>query len=294
MNNEIKEYCHITDTHFTSASNVRAGDYCGDLIAKLRAVVDMANSWNATIIHSGDFFDKPTVADFVKTLITTELKRAKHTPIVIYGNHDILFNNRDMDYKTSLQLMIEAGTVEKLTYKDCGSHILTNLPTIVDAGKPQIGLYHGFLNKEDGVNTFLFEQIQTQDPCYILLGHDHVTYNPVQYKNSLIFRNGSFARGIRADESNRIPQAMRIRVKPDGTIHHKMYDIPCKPAELIFKTKKVKADKVNSYDAIIQQIRDVADLDLTFEKAVRLVASNETALYLDSVKYDVESKRDSK
>jgi predicted phosphodiesterase len=289
----MKEYVLITDPHFTASSNVRAGDYLADLLKKLEYVIEKANAWDATIIIAGDVFDKPTVADFVKSALIEVLKKAKYVPYAIFGNHDTLFNSREKDYKTSMNLMCIGGHLRRLEYEEFEDHILTNRPAIVNAGKPQIGIYHGFLNKEDGLNTFLYDQIQTDDQCIVCLGHDHVEYEPVPYRNTTIFRIGALIRAIRNDSEKRIPKMLRIRITDKGTIATKLYDVECKSCELIFKEKMAKADPV-TYTDVINQIKGVTNKDMTLEEALPLVASAETSAYLVGVLRDLETVRESK
>ena len=175
-----------------------------------------------------------------------------------------------------------------------GSHILTSEQNLLPQGKPQIGVCHGFLNKEDGRNTYLFSQIQTDDNCIVLLGHDHVPYEPVVYKNTTIFRIGAFVRGIRNDSELRIPQMLRIGVKDNGTFVTKTYDIECKHFSLIFKEKTVKKDKSNDYQSITDQIKMSANKEMTLIEAVRAVSTEVTAVYIGEVLNNLKTNKENK
>lgn len=295
----MKDYVLITDLHLTAQSNVRTGDYVEDLIFKFEDVVEKVNSWDATLLLAGDIFDKPTVADFVKAAFTRALKKLKNQAYAIYGNHDTLFDNTDKNYKTSLNLLVEAGTLIELKREDFGNHVLKAITAgqpIEDEGKSQICLAHGFLNKEDGRNTFLFDQIRTDDNCVICLGHDHVQYEDVVYKNSVIYRIGAFVRGIRNDSEQRIPQMLRIRVKDDGSFATKLYPIRCRDPKLIFKEKSVKAQGGNaaSYDDIINMIKTSVAEEQTLVQALRVVTTPRTVDYIDNILQDIKTKKESK
>lgn len=289
----MADYVFITDTHFTASSNVRVGDYFQDLKDKLSYVVEKANEWNATIIHSGDFFDKPSVADFVKSEVSEILQKAIHKPFVIYGNHDTLFNNPEKNYKTSLNVLITNGVVKLLTKVEFEDHILTSQIPVEELGKPQIVLYHGFLNSSDKYNNLTFADIQTTSPTLVLLGHDHVPYDDVEMGNITYSRIGSFARAIRNDSEQRNPQMLRVRVTKDKIVK-KLYPIKCKDFQLIFKEKKQKVENLVDYSDLIEQIRSADTRDLSLMDAVRMVADENTVHYIRSVKDELESLRESK
>ena len=168
---------------------------------------------------------------------------------------------------------------------NCDVMIQSQLP-ITTKGKPQIVIFHGFLNKEDGRCTLRFTDIQTEDPCYICLGHDHVVYEPVSFtENVKIFRPGSLLRGIRNDEQNRNPQMLHIRLN-DGKFQYKMVPIKCRDSYEIFKTKESKisqSEKNNTYDVIIDQIRNARNVDLSFEDALEQVTSKDVIFYIKKV-----------
>ena len=282
------DYVVINDPHFTLQSNIRTGNILDDLIYKLDRVVEACNTWDSTLLITGDVFDKATVPDEVKSRLIKSLKQAKHVPIVIFGNHDLLWSNEEKNVKTSLNLLIEAGVVKNLTgttiqVEQDGKVLyeLTNKLPIVDKGHAQLVLFHGFLNKEDGRCTFNFTDIQTDDPCLIVLGHDHVTYDPIKYKNSTILRFGSFCRGIRIDEHLRIPQMARVRFEGSRFVY-KLYNIPCRDASLIFKEKAARLQQVvqgGSYSEIIEQMKKSAEeKEVSLSQLFRQVTAEDEVL----------------
>jgi len=281
----INDFVFITDTHINLSSRVRTGDYLSDLLKKLEFVVEYANKNNAIILHGGDFFDKPTVSDVVKNKLIPVLLRAKYKPLVIYGNHDKLFNNDENDVKTSLETLVVSGVVEILTTKDFGNLVVTSELPVINKNKAQICVCHGFLNKEDGKYTFRFTDIETTDQVKVLLGHDHVVYENLKLSNVEYIRPGSFVRGIRDDEAYREVFAVHLRMI-NGEIKSKLVKIPCRDPKEIFQTKesKLKTKEVDqSYDSLIQMLANSTKGEETLEGALNILATPAEKEYILNV-----------
>lgn len=273
----------ITDTHYTLSSSVRTGSYLDDLIEKTDWVVSLANSLDATIIHSGDFFDKPTVPDEVKSRVVESYRRCKHTPKVIVGNHDRLYGSDEYNHRTSLYLLAQTGVIDMnfpQVYDDCvlcSERPLLNHPS----GLPLINLWHGFLNHEDGLSTFNLEDIVSDTPNLLLLGHDHVPYAPVQYKKTEVYRAGSFVRAIRNDSSDRTPEVLIIEIV-DGVpvVTPKPIEV-AKEVELLFKHKVATQEKtsISSYSDIVALLT-LDKENLTLFKALEQVTDMDTINFI--------------
>lgn len=298
------EFVFLTDAHVRKSSNVRTDkDYLETICKKLEFAVQKANEWGAQLVMGGDFFDTPTVPDLVKSAVVRIMKKADKKPWTIYGNHCTTFNNVENNYKTSTYLLNEDETWrafisgEDFIYEDGSGQkckVAFTRP-MQNCGLPQLGIFHGFLNQEDGSNTFLFEDVPTEDPCVICLGHDHVQYEPVAYHNSVIYRIGALVRGIRNDSEIRTPQILRIKLKKDNTWITKLYDVPCVDPSLIFKEKKGKADKIqNDYQGIIDQIKAASAEDISLIQAVSMVSTEETVEYIREVLTETKNIRESK
>lgn len=278
-----RSFVFVTDLHITSNSRVRSGDVVKDLKDKLQYVVDYCNANDAILLIGGDLFDKPSVPDYVKSELAPVLRSAKHIPIAVSGNHDRLYDNPEFNFKTSYNVWDSHGLIKSIDndFVDLGDVIITGGLPIKTEGKLHIALYHGFLNQEDGRSTLRFDDIQTEDQTYILLGHDHVEYEPLQYKDNIkIFRPGSFLRGIRHDAQYRNPMMLHIRVT--DKLQYKMVPIKCRDFNEIFKTKEAKvtkSQKESTYEDIINQIRNAAKGDLSFEEAISQVADPEVVEY---------------
>lgn len=289
----MKDFVVICDTHFKISSNVR-DNLLDDLVTKLEFVVSYANSHDAQILHAGDVFDKPSVPDAVKNRLAPILLKAKYRPICIYGNHDELYSSEEYMYKTSYQVWASHGIIRPIdkTTVDLGDVIVTNELPVIQRGKPQIVLFHGFLNIDDGKNTFRFQDVSAgvKDNVYICLGHDHCVYDPLQlYNNIKIFRPGSFNRQTRDEESMRTPQILHIKVDGDK-LKYKFVEIAvARPYDEVFNVKLktvTKSQQKSTYEELISQIRSANVGDLTFEQALKQVADEEICVFANKVLTD--------
>lgn len=284
MNTSIKDFVFITDLHLMTQCKVRTGDVVEDLAAKLQFVIDYCNEHEAALLIGGDIFDKPCVPDYLKAKFIAIFAKAKYGIYTTIGNHDMLYNNPDYTFKTSYNLFCEAGVftdLDSVDFIEFDSAILSSKLPVTDKPKPQIVIYHAFLNMEDGRNTVKYQDIQVKStPTYLALGHDHVSYEPIQYTpNVKIFRPGSILRGIRSSDQERQPKLLHFKVI-DGVLKNKAVEIPSRDWKEIFKTKEAKAasasEITDKYEEIISKIRSAQVTNLSFEQALNQVADKET------------------
>lgn len=282
----MRDFIFITDLHLTSHSNVRTGDIVQDHKKKLEFVVDYANKHDALLLMGGDIFDRPSVPDFVKSELAPILLKCKYKPYAISGNHDMLFASHSKDFKTSLNLWSTHDIVKLLETEDFGEFVLTSVLPLKTVGKPQLAIFHGFLNIEDGAYTVHMSDLQTTDPTLLCLGHDHLVYEPVQLGAVRVVRPGSFSRKERVDEQMRIPQLVHIRFNPESDKKWGIKVVPIKTArtpEEIFKTKKYTVstkDSRDSYQAVIDAIKSVQGNEMTFSSALHTVADPEVEMFV--------------
>lgn len=286
------DFVFITDTHFNNTSNVRTGDLLDDCVRKLDFVVDYTNKHDATLLLGGDVFDKSQVSDKVKNRIATCLKRLKYKAFAIEGNHDRRYDNSEYFDQTSLGNLVITGVVRLLTEEEYPEVHLTSIKPMKTIGKPQIGMFHGFLNVEDGQNTVYLSDLMIKDNALALLGHDHLVYDPLVIGTVKVIRPGSFLRGIRNDTQLRDPKLVHIKVI-NGELKIKHVSVEGRDCAEIFKTKKVtisKADRIRTYDKIINQIRNSESNDMSLNQALNAVATPDVVAFADQLLNDYNVK----
>jgi hypothetical protein len=157
---EFNKFIFVTDLHITTSAPFRVGDPLQDIISKLEYVIEQANSYDALILIGGDVFDKSTIPYEAYTAVCEVFKKAKYTPIAIKGNHDQLFRCDDNDKKTTIYNAFKLGVLHELkSPMDAGSCILTPDKSLINREKPQILVYHGFLNVKDGKHTVFVDDL---------------------------------------------------------------------------------------------------------------------------------------
>lgn len=280
----MSKFVFITDLHITDKSNVRTGDILTDICDKLEYVVGYANKTGSAILIGGDIFDHPSVPDYVKVRVASIFRKSKKTIYTIAGNHDILYNNEEFNHRTSYNLFVEFGVFENVIEKDFGDVVVSSTLPVKNVGKPQIVMYHGFYNIEDGKCTCkTSDVITTNDECVVLLGHDHSVYPMENPRNNVrVYREGSFLRGIRTDEQNRTPNMVCLEVA-DGKINVSLEPIKCRAASEIFEAKSfafTPSQTHKSYEDIIGKIKDAHNSDLTLESALKQVTTPDVVDYV--------------
>ena len=282
----MSRFVFVTDLHITDKSNVRTGDILTDICDKLDYVVDYANQTKSIILIGGDVFDHPSVPDYVKVRVASIFKKAKNKILTIAGNHDIHYNNVEFNHRTSYNLFVEFGVFEDIDGKsvDCGDVVISSTLPIKSVGKPQIVMYHGFYNVEDGWCTCkTSDVITTQDECVVLLGHDHSVYPVENPRNNVrVYREGSFLRGIRTDDQKRIPNMVCLSVE-NGKIDVRLEPIKCREASEIFEAKSfafTPSQTRKSYADVIEKIKDAHNSDLTLESALKQVTTPDVVDYI--------------
>ena len=279
-------FVFITDLHLTTSAGVRTGDPLQDCLDKLSYVIDYANTSGARILIGGDVFDNPTVPYEAYTKVCNVLRRAKEVPLAIKGNHDQLFRCDDNDRKTTLFNAFQMGVLEELSGTiDLGPCYVTSDKSLVNRDKPQILVFHGFLNIKDGKHTLYADDlVGVTTPTIVLLGHDHVEYDPVTLGSCTVYRIGSMFRNRRVETSDRAPKMLDIRVTSSGFVT-KLMEIPCRPVAEIFRETVGKSEKVEETDymSLISELKEVSGEDLKLMSVVERVASSRVSEYMQSL-----------
>lgn len=281
----MSKFIFITDLHFTDKCGVRTGDVLSDLIDKLDYVVEYANNTQSSLLIGGDVFDHPNVPDFVKARVANSFRKAINPIYTIAGNHDILYNNEEFNHRTSYNLFVEFGLFKNVTEIDLGDVYLSSSLPLKNIGKPQIIIYHGFYNVEDGKCTCkASDVITTSDETVVLLGHDHSVYPMEQPRDNVrVYREGSFLRGIRDDSQKRIPQMVCIEVK-EGNINVTLKPIKCRDADEIFEAKTftyTQTQTHHSYESVIEKIKEARNTEMSLSDALKEVTTQDVVDYID-------------
>lgn len=282
----MEKYVFITDTHLITSVPFRVGDSLQDCLDKITYVIDYANRIGARILIGGDVFDKSTIPYEAYTKVCKVFRTAAIPPLVIRGNHDQLFRCNDNDYKTTLQNAIELGLFELLDgtieTQEC---FITSDKCLVNREKPQIFMFHGFLNIKDGKHTVTVEDFSgVTTPTVALLGHDHVEYEPVELGSVTIYRIGSLFRNRRVETSDRNPKFLELSIS-GGVIETSSHEIPAKDVTSIFREVAGKADKTTTvdYDTILSDLKSVSSDKQDFSTVVSSVATSRVAEYIVSL-----------
>lgn len=283
----MDKFIFITDLHITSTCSVRTGDVLEDICSKLENVVRFSNKHKMPIIIGGDIFDKPTVPDFVKAAVARIFRKSKNKIYTINGNHDTLYNNEEFNVRTSYNLFAEIGLFEDFTGTslDLGDCVLTNVLPLKTNGKPTICVYHGFWNIDDGKwNCKTSDVITTEDETILLLGHDHSVYDEEHPKENItVIRPGSFLRGIRIDEQNRVPMMTIVELE-GGKWNISYKPIKCRAAAEIFESKQFAISKTEikeSYSTVIERLKNARTGEMTLDDALKQVTEQEIIDYIN-------------
>jgi DNA repair exonuclease SbcCD nuclease subunit len=276
----------ISDCHITTSAPFRVGDPLLDVLSKLDYVIEFANSNDAVIVIGGDIFDKSTIPYEAYTAVCETLRKAKYTPWAIKGNHDQLFRCDDNDRKTTLYNAFKLGVLCELKEPvDFGEFILTPDKSLINRDKPQILVYHGFLNVKDGKYTVFIDDLAgVTTPTLVLLGHDHVEYEPVTLGACTVYRIGSLFRNRRVETSDRNPKMLYVEVS-DGKFIPEVLEVPAKPATEIFRETVGKSDKVeeSDYVALISELKRVNGEDVDLLSVVSKIAEARVCEYIESM-----------
>lgn len=280
---EFNRVCFVTDLHITTSAPFRVGDPLSDVLSKLEYVIEYANARDALILIGGDVFDKPTIPYEAYTRVCSVFRKAKYTPLAIKGNHDQLFRCDDNDKKTTLYNAFSIGVLKELNGTvDLGSCYVTSDKCLVNRDKPQILVFHGFLNIKDGKHTLYVDDLSgITTRTLVLLGHDHVEYDPVTIGQCDVYRIGSLFRNRRVETSDRNPKMLFVEVSGNNFITE-LVSVPCKSVTEIFRETSGKADKSedSDYTELISELSRINGEDIDFMSIINKVATPQVADYI--------------
>ena len=96
----------VGDTHFTGKNPIARLDDLVELqFDKWDEIISIANTYDCSIIHTGDIFNVSIIANSILTRIGSALEKLKHTLYFVWGNHDLLYHSLDLWDRTSLGVL---------------------------------------------------------------------------------------------------------------------------------------------------------------------------------------------
>lgn len=245
MEPEQINFVVVNDTHFMAKSGTRL-DIFPALLEKWAWVLAFAKANNAVVLHTGDFFNTPTVSEEVKAEVIKVINTHGVKIYGIYGNHDLMYGNDDFIGRTSLNLLELSGHISIVRdVVDFGSVVVA--PVGVKLDKPAIVLGHGFFEQGTPPSFKASElDIYTYPTC-VFLGHDHSQYPPAMVNltvPTVVYRNGGFIRQT-VDTENETPTVTFVSYKNAFDVH--VVPIPvAKPA--IFSTQSQHSIELDVVD----------------------------------------------
>lgn len=294
----MRKFAVITDPHIKLKCNSRTGTFIEDVQSKFNWLRDYCNSEDRTLLIAGDIFDSPAPGPECLNLAIRFFTSLKNKAIIILGNHDLAYNSEQYNHRTYYQSILDANLAIGIDHKtiDLGDVYISNVLPVTTLDKPQVVLYHGFLNQPDDRWNFTYDDLQTLSTSLVVLGHDHTPYDDIVYKGTRICRPGSFLRVSRDVSQYRTPRLLLIDV--DDSITASYIDVPCRSPQEVFLAKEESVSSTlmsRNYEEIIKMLQSSNETQLSFEDALAQVASEDICSYaknlLESHKTSLSHKK---
>ena len=113
---EISEgFLGIADIHIKYIKpRYRIDDYKETCLNKIKWCVDYANKHNLRILIAGDIFDSVRERIYIVNKLIEILLKAKFTPIVGMGQHDLLFHSKNIDDSPLYTLLLSEALLMQI------------------------------------------------------------------------------------------------------------------------------------------------------------------------------------
>lgn len=286
----MKGLFFITDLHVCSVCRSRIDSPIDAIGKKLQWVVSYCNAHDYALVLGGDIFDTPTVSFEVYNWLVSILGGLQTSCYAVWGNHDMLYRSHTNASKCALFTLGNSGVIRFIgeadqLLLDNGSIILTSSLPLQTRSVPQVLVYHGFLEIKDGAFTVsVSDLLGCTSDAVVLLGHDHSVYDDVILSNGVrIVRCGSFYRNRRDAACMRGVYGVEVTLA-DGALLTKRVLVPSAPYGDVFAEKsclKASGESDVSYEVLLSTLKSCStERDLTFDEALRAVASAEEVEYI--------------
>jgi DNA repair exonuclease SbcCD nuclease subunit len=183
----------VGDLHTKEQNNSRNDDYFRTCMSKLERLLALHDY----VIVLGDFFEKPSMSiEYLNQLIDF-LARYKGRIFSILGNHDAYYRTLNLD-KTAIGLLNNVGIInlmlDTFTLEGVSFDVASVVPKLqLPKKKSDILLGHFYIDDSRAKEESLSPE-DLADYKYVFLGHEHNHHEPIFYKDTVIYRNGSLGR----------------------------------------------------------------------------------------------------
>jgi predicted phosphodiesterase len=291
------------DSHLTGRNPIARKD---DLVTlqfkKWIEIRDLANKYNAPIIHTGDIFNTAVVANSLLTQLGGILSYLKKPLYFVWGNHDLQYHSYEMWRRTSLGVLwsnndkvrhisewdLDDNRWDWIDWNQQQEHVPTN-STLLLSHKAIINY------KQVGRNSWIMKDKEfcgdVKDfPNYklIICGHWHRPYI-YKYKNTKVINPGPMTRQSIDEWIN--PSVILIDTKT--LIHKKVYLDTPDPEDVL--SKKHTEHTIKSYtEGVLKFVDALKNKKLVTQKSflknlMALLDSHELEENLEEIFRDIIS-----
>ena len=280
----MSKFLFVSDLHGMLSCVGRVDSPLEALQRKLSWCVDWCNTAGASLILGGDIFDRPTAPHEVSNVLRETLRGCRCGEYAVWGNHDILY--RQSLYKPKCALYGFRDFVRFVDESPVSGPDFYLTGVFPREAHPQVVIYvgHAFLDVQDGDYTVSRLDIGGYPGrMFCLLGHDHAVYPAEQCGSAVILRPGSLLRCRRT--SSEVRDFVYGYVIDTASGSYSCLPVPCSPSSAIFKLDVPTRSAVEAVDldSLFTVLRaESVGAGLTFEDALRQVATEEVAAYVMS------------
>ena len=254
----------------------RIDNYTETQYNKMKWIVDLANSLDATLLLPGDVFDHYKQTNYILQIYINLFATLVNKPFTTYGQHDQKYHSVDMeDLAITVLEAADVLTILSLNKKHTegicsiyGSGFGEEIPTPTREDDFNILLTHRMIvhsNKIwDAQKDFTFaENLIRKHSFHLIVSGDNHLYFHAEVGKKNLFNCGSLMRQTTA-QLNHIPKVVFFDT---GTREFKEYEIPVLPISKVFNLTKIKEkkEKKENFDAYINGLSEAKAMDFCFE-----------------------------
>ena len=246
------KYIAAADLHIRETTpRFRKDDYFQTGLNKLRWIIELANKENATLLVAGDIYDTSKATSRVVNRIMEIIVQAKYPPIVVEGQHDLLYHKDLVDSPLYTLGLSKYLTIHQQTEEICTVPWTAEIPDV----KSSILMMHKCITEDtppfflpDAVSAGSVLRKHGQNHSYIVSGDYHVPF-VVKYRKCNLINCGTMLRNTK-DMIDYKPCVFMF--DSDIPLKVKRIEIPIAPPEEVF-----------DLDAIAYQEKHGIQMDLT-------------------------------